>query len=172
MDGRNVDVQYINPFVLSTKAVFETMVGSKVRVGKPMVKHDAVSVADVSGVIGFSGDAVGCVVVSFPISVACKAASAFAGIEIDADHADFADAIGELANMVAGGAKKEFHGMDISISLPSVIIGKEHVVSQSKQTPHVVIPCETDFGQVFVEIGMTVEKAGSGTPATKAGVAV
>ncbi len=155
-----MDVQYINPFVLAIKRVFETMVQTKVQVGKPFVKHDPSASADVSGVIGFSGDAAGSVVLSFPERVAIEAASKFAGVPIDQHHPDFADAIGELANMVAGNAKKEFRGMSVSISLPNVIIGKEHVVSTSRSVPRVVIPCETEFGSVYVEIGMTTDRPG------------
>ncbi len=160
-----MDVQYINPFVLAIKRVFETMVHTKVRVGKPFVKHDPSASADVSGVIGFSGDAAGCVVLSFPSAVAVQTASKFAGMPIDESHPDFADAVGELANMVAGNAKKEFHGMNVSISLPSVIIGKEHMVSTSRAVPRIVIPCETDLGPVYVEVGMSVEKPAAAAPA-------
>jgi len=164
-----MDVQYINPFVLAIKRVFETMVRTKVRVGKPFVKHDPCASADVSGVIGFSGDAAGCVVLSFPSAVAVQAASKFAGTSIDESHPDFADAIGELANMVAGNAKKEFHGMNVSISLPSVIIGKEHMVSTSRSAPRIVIPCETELGSMYVEVGMSVEKPAAVRAAAAAG---
>lgn len=164
-----MDVRFINPFVLSIKHVFETMVHVKVEVGKPFLKRGLAAVADVSGVIGFSGDAAGCVVLSFPSEVACKVASSFAGIEIDQNHPDFADAIGELANMVAGNAKKEFEGMQISISLPSVIIGKQHIVLQSKHSPRIVIPCETSLGPIYIEVGMSVDKATCPTPAATSG---
>ena len=79
------------------------------------------------------------------------------------------DAIGELANMVAGDAKKEFRGVNVSFSLPSVIIGKQHVVSTSRQAPRIVIPCETEFGPVYVEVGMTVEETPRQHPVAAAG---
>ena len=153
-----MDVQYINPFVMAVKRVFETTLRTKVQIGKAFVKHDPSASADVSGVIGLSGDVVGCVVLSLPSAVAAKAASEFAGTGIDENHPDFADAIGELANMVVGSAKKEFQGVDVSFSLPSVITGKQHMVSTPRQTPRIVIPCETQFGPVYVEVGMTGEK--------------
>ncbi len=158
-----MDVRFINPFVSAISAVFKTMVNTDVRVGKPYVMTEAGTRADISGVIGFSGDASGCVVLSFPTEVACKAASAFAGTPIDEKHPDFSDAIGELANMVAGNAKKDFTGMRVSISLPSVIIGKNHTVSGSKAAPRLVIPCETAFGGFEVEVAVVVEKPGQPT---------
>jgi chemotaxis protein CheX len=154
-----MDVRFINPFVTAIQSVFKTMVSTEVQIKKPYMKSEVVASADVSGVIGFSGDASGCVVLSFPKDVACKAASAFAGVEIDENHPDFADAVGELANMIAGNAKKDFVGMNVSISLPSVILGADHVVSQSRTCPRLVIPCGTALGSFYVEVGMIVDKA-------------
>ncbi len=54
-----MDVHYINPFIVSIKDVFSTMVGVEVQVLKHEMKvHDSETVG-VSGVIGFSGDAAG-----------------------------------------------------------------------------------------------------------------
>jgi chemotaxis protein CheX len=153
-----MDVRYINPFVKSICNTFETMCSTKVDVGKPTLKSDGDPRTDVSGVIGFSGDAAGCVVLHFDFDVASKVASAFAQIEITPDHPDFADAIGELANMVAGGAKAKFEGLSINISLPNVIVGKNHSVSPSKTSPRLVIPCSTEMGTFQVEIGMEIQK--------------
>jgi len=157
-----MDVRFVNPFVKSICNTFETMCALKVGIGRPELKTCGDPATDVSGVIGFSGDAAGCVVLHFDFSVACRIASSFAGIEITEDHADFADAIGELANMVAGGAKAQFEGLDISISLPNVIIGHNHNVSASRNSPRIVIPCATDVGTFFVEVGMVLANAPAG----------
>lgn len=153
-----MDVKLINPFISAVQHVFRTMVGSEVSVGQPYVKDDGAATADVSGVIGLSGDATGCVVLSYPTEVACKVASAFAGVEIDKDHEDFADAIGELTNMVAGNAKKDLHGLRIGISMPSVVVGEGHVISRSRAAPRLVIPCRVEQGRFQVEVALRVEK--------------
>lgn len=164
-----MDVQYINPFVTAVKRVFETALGTKVQVGKPFVRNDPRASADVSGVIEFSGDVAGCAVLSFPSEVATRAASKLAGTDIDESNPDFTDAIGELANMVAGNAKREFHGVNVSTSLPSVIVGKQRVVPTSRQTPRIVIPCETQVGPVYVEVGITTEETDRQQPAATPG---
>ena len=107
-----MDVRLVNPFVIAIQRVFESMVHTKARIGKPTLCDDVQTLHDVSGVIGFSGDAAGCVILSFPMDVACRIATAFAGIEIDEKHEDFADAIGELTNMVAGNAKVQYRRAD------------------------------------------------------------
>ena len=144
-----MDVRYINPFIKSIGNVFKTMLSVDVVFQKPCLNIEAEVGADVSGVIGFSGDASGSVVISFPKRVAVQAVAQFAGAELDIGHEDFADAIGELANMIAGGAKADFEGLAVSISLPSVIIGEGDEVSPSQAHPQLVIPCQTPFGPLI-----------------------
>ncbi|MCH8853020.1 MAG: chemotaxis protein CheX [Planctomycetes bacterium] len=156
-----MDVRYVNPFIVSIKQVFSTMVGVEVQVLKPTMKVNGSGVVGVSGVIGFSGDAAGACLLCFPTDVACKLASAFAGEEMSESHPDFADAIGELANMIAGGAKSQFDGLAISISLPSVVIGNPHEVTVTgvpSNAPRLIIPCDTELGQFHVEVAMVVGK--------------
>ncbi len=156
-----MDARYVNPFFVSIRQVFSTMAGVEVQVLKPQKKTDNHQQAGVSGVIGFSGDAAGACLLCFPTDVACKLASAFSGEEMASDHPDFADAIGELANMVAGGAKAQFGGLAVSISLPSVVIGDPHeviVAGVPSDSPRLIIPCQTDLGQFHVEVAMVVAK--------------
>lgn len=158
-----MDVRFVNPFILSVRKVFQTMLATEVRVGKPnVIAANREATADVSAVIGLSGDVVGCVVLSLPMDTAARAGSKFAGVEMTREHPDFADALGELANMVAGQAKAQLSGMNVSISLPSVIVGPEHVVSQSRQWPRLHLPCDSPLGAFSVEVALVVEKREAG----------
>jgi len=159
-----VDVRYINPFIASVTDVFKTMLNTAVTIAKPQIKSLGQPSADVSGIIGYSGDAVGSVVLSFPAQVAMEVASRFCGCPVKLADADFSDAIGELANMVAGGAKSRFEGLKVAISLPNVIIGENHIVSRTK-TPQLVIPCQCQLGEFFVEVAMVVPNKPAASPA-------
>lgn len=154
-----MDVKFVNAFVGSIINVFKTMLAEEVQVGKPVLKTAEMVTAEVSGIIGLSGEVQGSVVLSFEKEAACAIASKFAGTELTLESADFSDAIGELANMVAGNAKKDFTGYEASISLPSVIVGKGHTVSQSKVFPYLVIPCTTSMGKFNVEVAINAVKA-------------
>ena len=124
--------------------------------------------ADASAVIGFSGDATGAAALCFPMATAIKASSAFSGVNMTADDEDFADALGELANIVAGQAKAKLEGLNVNISLPSVIVGKQHEVLQSRTSPALVIPCDSSLGRFVVKVAMVVKKkqaAGQPEPA-------
>lgn len=153
-----MDVRFINPFLQSVKHVFATMLQTEVMVSKPVIKSVDEHTADVSAVIGLSGDAVGAVVLSFPMSTATKIATKFAGVELSVHHPDFCDALGELVNMVAGHAKSKFEGLSASISLPSVVIGHEHVVNHTRQAPRIALPCDSILGRFCVEIVIRIEK--------------
>lgn len=143
----------VMPFVNSTMNVFTTMVKIKPEIGTPRLKTDARVTYDVSGIIGFSGEIVGSVVLSFQMEAACKLVSALMGCEVDANSSDFIDAVGELANMIAGSAKKDL-GRRANIAVPTVIIGKDHLVGRLTGVPCVLIPCKTSIGDFAVEVNI------------------
>lgn len=152
-----MDVRFINPFLASIKNVFKTMVEVEVRIGTPRTPGGASPKADVSSIVGFSGDVVGSVAMCFPLSTAVSVAGKFARCEMTQEHPDFADAIGELANMVAGNAKSRFQDLTVSISLPRVVIGKDLRLLGSRCSPALLLPCESDLGPFSVELVVEVE---------------
>lgn len=148
-----VIAQTVVPFVRSVKALFNTMVGLPTTVGKTRVKETAATSYDVTSVIGFSGEVIGTVIVSFQKDAALKLVAAFAGAELAIDDPDFADAVGELANMIAGGAKKDL-GVKANITCPTVIIGTGHIIARLSDVPCLVVPCSTSAGDFAVEINI------------------
>jgi chemotaxis protein CheX len=150
---RRLDSQLIMPFVNSTMNVFTTMVNIKPVISKPHLKDDAKTTHDVSGIIGFSGEIVGSVVVSFAMETARQLVNALVGMEVEPRSADFIDAVGELANMIAGNAKKDL-GLAANIAVPTVIIGHDHIVGRLSGVPCIVIPCTTSVGAFAVEVNI------------------
>lgn len=159
-----INPKLIVPFVDAIRGVFTTMVGVPTTVERPHVKTAPAPTYDVSSIIGFSGDVVGSVVVSFQQSAAEKLATAFAGAPIDPHTPDFADALGELANMIAGSAKKHLGNM-ASITVPSVVIGTGHTIARLSDVPCVVIPCKTEVGDFAVEVSIKQVKPAAGQSA-------
>ena len=148
-----MNVKYINPFLASIKDVFDTMLQVPFTMGKPQIKDDNVPRYDVSGIIGLSGSVTGCVVINLSEEIALQLASALSGEEYTEFNDDSSDAIGELANMIAGGAKKDFPGEDNSISVPSIVIGK-HRVNYPSGVPIITIPCDTSAGRLMVDVAL------------------
>lgn len=147
-------VEYINPFIRSLVDTFDTMLQCKVDRGSITLKDDPGTLHEVSGIIGLSGKAVGTVVVSLSREVALGAAGAMLMDEKNELDADVIDAIGEITNMVAGGAKTELEEYSLSMSLPNVITGKGHAVRFPSNVKPILVPFTTKWGDVAIEVGL------------------
>jgi chemotaxis protein CheX len=156
-----MDVRFINPFVTSTANALKTMANVEVARGTPFVKGSFQALADVSGIIGLAGDAKGAVVVSFPFGLARKIYEAMTGDSVKDGDPGIADVVGEIANMVAGGAKGFLAelGANFRISVPSVVTGKQHSISHKNDAPCLVIPFQLGSETFWLQVSM---KLGSG----------
>ncbi len=150
----------IAPFVRSVNHIFTTMLQVHVETGEPAIKEPYSPCYDVSGIIGLSEEVTGAVVLSFPSDTATRVVELFTGMKLAVDDPDFADAIGELVNMVTGGAKAEFTDRRVSISCPSMVVGAGHRVFQQKSRPIVEIPCDCECGPFSVLVSMKPVEAG------------
>jgi chemotaxis protein CheX len=147
-------VEYVNPFIISTIETFKTMLQVTLKAEKPKLKTEPFPTYDISGIIGISGDAVGSVSLSYPKATALKAVSRFIGSEIKIIGPDLTDAIGELTNIIAGNAKKDLKDLNVAISLPNVIIGKEHRLSTPKNVQNFIIPFASEIGSLALEVSL------------------
>src|SRR6185295_1333808 len=154
-----MDATYSKPFVCSMQNVFATMLQVRVDAGEACVKSlsphanaSSDSEFDVSAIIGLSGGVAGCAVLSSSITTAERIVSLFSGREVPAASPDFADAYGELINMIAGGAKAMFLNQRTSLTCPTVVLGRRHTISRPSNMPSVVIPCSTPCGPFSLEI--------------------
>ncbi len=150
---RPTRTELILPFVNSACTVLSTMAGLTTTIGQPYLKHDAMPKHDVSGIIGFCGGVEGSVVLSFEFKAAGEIVKAFSGTAFPPSSPDFADAVGELANMIVGSAKKNL-GVAASISVPTVVIGSGHLTARLGGVPCVVIPFSTPLGDFVVEVNI------------------
>jgi chemotaxis protein CheX len=153
-----MDASYVKPFIESTKAVFSTMLSADISFGHPYAVASPPRF-DVSGIIGMTGDVVGAVVLSLPTDVARKMVAKFTSSPVDESSEDFADAIGEIVNMISGGAKAQFKGKSVSISCPSVVVGPGHTVKRPSNTPCISIPCKSVFGDFSIDVSIRPETA-------------
>ena len=64
------------------------------------------------------------------------------------------DAAGEISNMISGHARQELEalGKSLKAAIPSVIVGKNHVIKHFTSFPVVAIPFRTDFGHFEIEV--------------------
>lgn len=151
--------ELINPFLKATVSTFQTMVNTNPTPSAPFVKAEPSLAHDVSGIIGLSGGAKGAIIISFPTKTALATVSSFIGLNVTQIDADVTDAVGELANIIAGAAKADLSGLSVTISLPSVVIGQNHKVTTPKDIPSIVIPFTCVHGEFVVEVCIALSEA-------------
>ncbi|MHB8974727.1 MAG: chemotaxis protein CheX [Pirellulaceae bacterium] len=148
-------VEYINPFLTSAIGTFETMLGWKLTRRPLHVKNGSQPEHEISGVIGLTGKAEGTVVLGIDRAAALKATEIMlqeAPLDI---NGDVIDAIGELTNIIAGGAKRHLESLELSVSLPMVICGHCHSIQFPSTVTPICIPFESDWGLITVEVGIS-----------------
>ena len=163
-----MNVEYINPFLTSTISVFDTMLQCKLERGTPYLKKGTQPQHEVSGAIGLSGKAQGTVVLGLSREAAISAAEVLLQERPAEINGDVTDAIGELVNIIAGGAKAVLEHLEMSVSLPTVIIGKCHCIEFPTKVTPICIPFQSAWGEITVEVGLCELPAGVAvTPSTK-----
>ncbi|MBW2147225.1 MAG: chemotaxis protein CheX [Deltaproteobacteria bacterium] len=149
-----MDVKFINPFVDATLNVLRTMAGLNPTNGKPYLKAEKKSKGEVTGLIGLVGAKTrGSFAVSFQESCIKQIVSNMLGEEIPEMNGDVLDAVGELTNMISGGARAKLaeQGLDFEMAVPMVITGTGHNITHITDHPIIVIPFETEAGSFFIE---------------------
>jgi chemotaxis protein CheX len=151
-----ISADWINPFITAATEVLDEILGVKPKLSKPYVKQSDEPLFDISGLIGLTGEAVGSIAFSLPKQTALKMVSKFIGEEVLGLSADTRDAIGELTNIIAGRVKKIFYEKNIrmKISVPNIIVGKEHTISSAKGIPTIVIPFESELGNFAIQVSI------------------
>jgi chemotaxis protein CheX len=156
--------EYINPFLSSAVLVFDTMLGCELKHQDPFLKKGSLAAREVSGIIGLSGGAKGTVVLSIDREVALSATEVMLQERPEEINSDVTDAVGELTNMIVGGAKAKLEHFALSVSLPNVVTGKGHCIEFPSEAPPICIPFDCEWGRVVVEVGFVEESQQAAEP--------
>lgn len=154
-------VEYINPFIESVYDLFKTMLSSTAKRGEVGVFKDAPNPRDIMGLIGLSGPARGMVALSFPIGTALNMVNRLLGTETKVIDDTVSDAVAELVNIIAGGAKARFpteDGVPIDLSLPTVVRGNSYNVDYPSGSAWLEVPFESDLGFFSLRVTFSFEK--------------
>lgn len=147
--------EFINPFLDAILDVLSTMAQIQATPGKPSLKKERASKGDVSGLIGLTGNQMkGSLAISFTEPVILKIAENMLGEKIDSVNDTITDLVGEITNMVTGGAKRTLSemGYDFDLAIPGVVSGRQHTITHRTSGQTILLPFKTDQGDFFVEI--------------------
>jgi chemotaxis protein CheX len=135
-----------------TKEIFETMIMMDVTPGQPLAEHVSKFNYSLSAMVGFAGFKQGNLTIHAPEKVAIGLTQNFLGTEIEEINEDVQDAMGELANMIAGSLKPIIsnEGKSVELSLPSVVYGKEYTMTVVAKADWIIVPFTVSHGQFLV----------------------
>ncbi len=109
---------------LATREVFEIMLGCKLQAGDGLARP----VGDFTAMVGIAGQLCGLLTLRCSAHSAAMMASRMVGGDINDSDPQMWDAVGEIANMIAGNFKNKLTGMGDGcvLSVPTVITGTDY----------------------------------------------
>ena len=130
------------------------MIFMDISAAAPLEQGKQVLGCHISAMIGLSGGFSAMLGIHCPEAIGLAISGAMLGMEIDEIDADVKDAMGEIANMVAGGLKERFvaEGIDLELAIPTAISGKSFTIASSTRSKRVIVPFNVESGQFFIEM--------------------
>lgn len=140
--------------VAATQDVFSTMLMLDVEgedvsaLGKSSIQ------SNITSMIGLGSDIRGMLAVHCPAVVAKAITGSFLGMEVEELDEDVKDAIGEIANMVAGNLKIAYGnaGVNVELAIPTTVIGDSFRISGIAGAKRHYISFQLDSGTFWVEL--------------------
>lgn len=147
-------VEYINPFLTSTKNLFKTTFGIEPSVEKPFLLDSVNSKRwDISAEMIFTGNFNGALAIRMTRHLSNKLLEK-SGIDYmdDIERGELLNAmVKELVNIIAGNASSELSSYNIDVSVPFIVQGAGHEIPWPRNVKTICIPFNTRYGP-FVEI--------------------
>lgn len=150
-----MNADFINPFLTSVQNVLSMMAQIELTPGKPQMKEDDVARGDVSGLIGMVGPQTkGSFSITFDESLALEIMKNMLGEKPSEINDDITDMVGEITNMVTGGAKRTLgeKGFEFEMASPVVVSGFNHSISHRSEGPKLIMPFTHAAGKAHIEI--------------------
>lgn len=146
----------------ATEEVFDTMLAT------PLVRQPAVTgplpvPANVVATVAFAGYRRGLVVVYSSLAAARVITGSMLGIPVDEVNGEVPDAMGEVANMVAGTFRNRLAAVEPSsdISVPTVTIGNDFSTLYSSAVQRTRCPFDMLGEPISVELILTGDHSGA-----------
>ena len=147
-------MEFENSLIDATLEVFASMIFIDIAAEWPSAGSMPEIEPNLSSLIGFSGDLKGILAIHCPSAVALGVTASMLGMEVTEINEDVKDAIGEVANMVAGGLKVALasDNKKIELAIPTTVIGKAIRTSGLSRATRVIVPFSSPLGRFGVEL--------------------
>jgi chemotaxis protein CheX len=110
---------------------------------------------DVSGLIGLIGPQTkGSMSITFDENLALEIMQRMLGERPNGINEEVTDMVGEITNMVTGGAKRILadKGYNFEMATPAVVSGRGHTITHKTDGVIIIMPFNSEYGKAFIEI--------------------
>jgi len=147
----------IGNLVRATEEVFETMVFKSVSAQEPIADESFRPVSNVVASVAFAGYRCGLVAFHSSTGAARDIAGAMLGIPPASVNGEMPDAIGEIANMIAGTLRTKMAEVEPAwaIAVPTVTIGSDFSTKYPTDVTRLLLPFSMEGQSIFVELILT-----------------
>jgi chemotaxis protein CheX len=137
-----MDAGFVNAYLIAVKNVFRTMFGVEIAMGRPALKTNKLSSAEITGMIGFAGDKRGNFSLAITTATAAFMYKTMVGETITSVTPELVDAIGEITNIISGQFRVEIEklGYKLSAALPTVVVGHNVEINFITKVPVIALP--------------------------------
>jgi chemotaxis protein CheX len=150
-----VRYDYVNPFVSSAREILEEVLSGRIEAGKIRLSPTPMSSRGVTAIVGVTGEGEGRVL----FDMTRETALAIAAEMNDEPQGELGvlakDSLSELASMMTGRAVSILNdrGHRLRVSPPTLIAGDNVTISNTEMET-LVVPLETSFGEVVVNVAL------------------
>ena len=152
-----INVDYINPFLMATTSIMHDMCQMELKVGKPFIKTSEFEDSSILIMIGVTGEMRGQVIIAIGYKKACEIASKMMmGMPVDELNEIAMSAIGELGNMIMGNSATILSTKGIGIDITPPTICRGNISITTSYARNICIPFTLD-GDTYIELDIAVK---------------
>ena len=160
-----VRAELFNTFIMAAGNVLSTEMGVGIRRGPLSLQRDVYVTNDVTVLLNLVGDVWGSAFYSLNFGTSRSFVARMLGQEVTSFDELAMSGIGELGNVITGRASTTLAGMglEVAISVPSLIVGKGSRIS-TLDIDRLVVPLETDLGTLRLDLALRESQVSGGRP--------
>lgn len=144
--------KYLNPIIQSTINTFELMLNCSAKRTGLGLSSGRMDRPTLSAVISLTGRARGTIVLNVEDEVAFNVFERMLGEKPAVVNDEVRDAVGELVNMIAGGAKAQLKELELSLGIPNMIDGASYSLHfPTDMEPPLSIEFTSDIGKFTID---------------------
>ncbi len=122
---------------------------------KPQTKKDEFARGDVSGIIGMIGPQIrGSMAITFDHQLVISIMQSMLGESVSELDEQVSDMVGEMTNMICGGAKNALseQNYQFEMATPVIVAGSNHTITHKVDGPKIILTFVSDKGNAYLEI--------------------